>query len=131
MKKASEEIRTLAVKAYLSGTSSRKQLSVIFGYSLASISNWVREYKQEKRLAPRPQGHRKAAFSDEELGQLSELLKEKVDLTLAEIKEHFHKECSLVAIHNTVVKLGLVFKKNAASQRTGARGHSSSTRAVA
>jgi len=108
MKKASEEIRTLAVKAYLSGTASRKQLSEILGYSLASISNWVRAYKQEKRLAPRPQGHRKAAFADEERVQLSELLKEKVDLTLAEIKEHFHQQCSLVAIHNTVVKLGFV-----------------------
>jgi len=111
MKKASEEIRTLVVKAYLSGTTSRQKLSEIFGYTTATIGNWVREYEQEGRLAPRPSGHRKAVFTDTELEQLSALLEKTVDITLAEIREHFHKTCSLTAIHNTVAKLGFVFKK--------------------
>ena len=127
MKIASEEIRTLVVRAYLSGTASRKHLSAIFGYTPASISNWVREYKQENRLRPRPQGHRKAMFTDAELGELTDLLEKKVDLTLAEIREHFCKSCSLVAIHKTVVKLGFVLKKNSAGKRTRTRGHSPST----
>ena len=127
MKIANEEIRTLVVKAYLSGTASRQQLSGIFGYTPASISNWVRAYKQENRLKSRPQGHRKAVFADAELRQLAELLRQKVDITLAEIREHFHKSCSLVAIHKTVVKLGFVFKKNAAGKRTRTRRHSRST----
>lgn len=122
MKIANEEIRSLVVKAFLSGTASRQQLSEIFGYTPASISNWVREYRQEKRLAPRPQGHRKSAFTDAELGQLSALLEKNVDLTLAEIKEHFHKQCSLVAIHKTVAKIGFVFKKNSEGKRTRTRG---------
>jgi transposase len=131
MKKASEEIRTIVVKAYLSGAASRPQLSAIFGYTPACISNWVREYKQEKRLAPRPQGHRKAVFTGAELEQLAALLRKKVDLTLAEIRDHFCKTCSLVAIHKTVVKLGFVFKKNSTGQRTRSRGYSPTTRAVA
>ena len=126
MKIASEEIRTLIVKAYVSGTASRKQLSEIFGYTPANISNWVREYKRENRLRPLPQGHRKAVFTDTELVQLADLLRHKVDVTLAEIREHFHKSCSLVAIHNTVKKLGFVFKKNSAGKRTRTRGHSPS-----
>ena len=125
MKKANEEIRTLVVRAYMSGTASRQQLSEIFEYTPASISNWVREYKQESRLRPRPQGHRKAVFADAELEQLAELLRQRVDLTLAEIREHFGKSCSLVAIHKTVVRLGFVFKKNSAGKRTRTRGHSS------
>lgn len=111
MKIATEEIRGLVVRAFLSGTASRQQLSEIFGYTPASISNWVREYKRENRLAPLPQGHRKAVFTDDELQQLAELLEERVDLTLAEIRAHFQKQCSLVAIHKTVVKLGFVLKK--------------------
>ena len=67
MKIASPEIRILAVRAYLSGTANRRQLSEIFGYTTASISNWVREYRRENRLTPLPQGHRKAAFTDAEL----------------------------------------------------------------
>ena len=124
MKIANEEIRTLVVKAYLSGTASRQQLSEIFGYTEVSISNWVREYKRENRLRPRPRGHRKAVFTDTELEELADLLGKKVDLTLAEIKEHFGKSCSLVAIHKTVMKLGFVFKKNTTGKRTRTRGHS-------
>lgn len=86
-----------------------KKLSEIFGYTTASIGNWIREYKQENRLAPRSQGHRKAVFTDAELQQLMALLEKNVDLTLAEIREHFDKQCSLVAIHKTVEKLGFVF----------------------
>ena len=123
MKIASEEIRKLAVKACLSGKASRKQLSEIFGYTTASIGNWVREYQHENRLTPRPQGHRKAVFSDVELQELSDVLGNKSDLTLSEIREHFHKSCSLVAIHKTIVKLGFVLKKNSAGKRTRTRGH--------
>ena len=127
MKIASEEIRTIVVKAYLSGVASRQHLSDIFGYTTASISNWVRAYKEEKRLAPRPSGHRKSVLTDAELEQLSELLEKNVDLTLAEIKEHFGMQCSLVAIHKILIKLGFVFKKNSEGIRTRARGHSSTT----
>jgi transposase len=127
MKIATEEIRGLVVKAFLSKTASRQQLSEIFGYTPASISNWVREYKRENRLAPLPQGHRKAVFTDSELQQLIKLLEERVDLTLAEIKEHFQKQCSLVAIHRTVVKLGFVFKKNSEGERARTRGHKATT----
>jgi transposase len=127
MKIASEEIRTLVVKAYLSRIASREQLSAIVGYTPASISNWVRDYKREKRLKPRPQGHRKAVFTDEELEQLADILRKKVDLTLAEIREHFRKSCSLAAIHKTVVKLGFVFKKNSTGKRTRTRRYSPAT----
>jgi transposase len=121
MKKASEEIRAIVVKAFMSKKASRQQLSEIFGYTPASISNWVREYKQENRLKPRPQGHRKAAFDNTELAQLADLLKENVDMTLKEIREHFGKSCSLDAVHNAVSKLKLVFKKNSTGKRARTR----------
>ena len=62
-------------------------------------------------------------FTDAELEQLAELLDKNVDLTLAEIKEHFRTQCSLVAIHNTLAKLGFVFKKNSEGKRTRSQGH--------
>ena len=67
MKFASENIHTIVVKAYLEKRTTRQQLADIFGYTPASISNWVREYKQHNRLAPLPNGHRKSCFSEEEL----------------------------------------------------------------
>ena len=123
MKIASEEIRSLVVKACISGTASKKQLSLIFGYTIATINNWLRGYRRDERLAPQPRGHRKASFSPEEMKELTTLLNSRPDMTLAEIKEYFGKECSLVAIHKTLMKLGFVFKKNAEGKRARTRGH--------
>lgn len=123
MKTASSETRALVVKAYKSGTASRKQLSEIFGYHIQSIGNWIRAYEREERLAPHAKGHRKSVFSDEEKTALTELLRSDVDVTLEEIREMFGKECSLSAIHRIVVKLGYVFKKNSAGKRAGTRRH--------
>jgi transposase len=58
MKTATEEIRSLVVKAYTSGTATRKQLAEIFGYHIQSIGNWIREHQRDGRLAPRPKGHK-------------------------------------------------------------------------
>ena len=118
MKTASAEIRDIVVKAYISGVATRKQLSEIFGYHIQSIGNWIREYKREGRIAPHPKGHRQSVFCPEEREQLIVLLQNKVDLTLAEIKEHFGKNCCLAAIHRIVVKLGFDVKKNSAGKRT-------------
>lgn len=125
MKTASAETRALVVKAYTSGLATRKQLAEIFGYHIQSIGNWVREFEREGRIAPRPKGHRKSIFSEEEKIALIELFRGNVDITLEELRERFRKNCSLVAIHKTVVKLGFVFKKNAAGKRTGTRRYHS------
>lgn len=121
MKTANAETRALVVKAYTSGVATRKQLANIFGYHLQSSGNWIREFEREGRLAPRPKGHRKSIFTDEEKAALTELLHSNIDITLEELREVFGKSCSLVAIHKTIAKLGFVFKKNTEGKRIGAR----------
>jgi transposase len=125
MKTASPEIRALVAKAYTSGIATRRQLAEIFGYHIQSIGNWIREFVHEGRIAPRPKGHRKSVFTDDEKKALAELFQNNVDITLNELREMFGKNCSLAAIHKTVVKLGFVFKKNTAGKRTGTRRHCS------
>ena len=119
MKTASGETRALVVKAYTSGIATRKQLAEIFGYHIQSIGNWIREFEREGRIAPRAKGHRKSVFADEEKIALAQLFQDNTDVTLKEIRDKFDKNCSLVAIYKTVVKLGFVFKKNAAGKRVG------------
>lgn len=121
MKFASEEIRTKAVKAYLEGKATSKKLAEIFGYTPATICNWVRAYKEHNRLAAKPNGHRKKCFSDEELKELANLLHAQPDMTLEEIRSHFNKSCCLSAIHRMLVKLGYRYKKNSQGQRTRTR----------
>ena len=123
MKTANAETRSLVVKAYTSGIATRAQLAEIFGYHIKSIGNWIREFEREGRIAPRPKGHRKSVFTDEEKVELAKLVQDSVDITLEELRGKFGKNCSLAAIHKTVVKLGFVFKKNSTGKRTGTRRH--------
>ena len=127
MKTASAEIRELVVKAYTSDIATRKQLAAIFGYHIQTIGNWIREYEREGRITPNQKGHRKSVFSTEEREQLVVLLKDRVDMTLAEIKDHFGKKCCLAAIHRIIVSLGFVIKKNTQGKRTRTRTYSRQT----
>lgn len=119
MKFASKEIRAKVVKAYLEGTATSQQLAKIFGYTVATICNWVRDYKKNNVLSPRPGGHRKKCFSDVECKELASLIEKQPDITLEEIREYFKKDCALNTISVTVRKLGFIYKKNSKSQRTG------------
>lgn len=111
MKFASKEIRAKVVKAYLEGTATSQQLAKIFGYTVATICNWVRDYKKNNVLSPRPGGHRGRCFSDVECQELAALIEKQPDITLEEIREHFKKDCALNTISVTVRKLGFVYKK--------------------
>lgn len=117
MKFASAEIREKAVRAYLDGKGTARQLADIFGYTPATIFNWVRAYRQTRQLAAKPNGHRKSCFSNEELAKLKEIVLETPDITLQEIKTRFNKSCCLAAICRILVKLGFSYKKNFQGQR--------------
>lgn len=117
MKTASPEIRSIVIKAYQAGLS-RQKIAEIVQYHLNSVSRWIREFEREKRLEARPRGHRPSMFSQKELEELTKLIKENVDITLTEIREHFGKNCSLNAIHKHVKALGFVYKKNSEGKRT-------------
>lgn len=112
MKRASPEIRTLAVKAVESGQYTVRQLAELTGYTVASVYNWLHASREEDRLTPKPSGHRMPAFSAADKEQLRELLKQQPGLTLAGIREHFGKSCSVVTVQNTLKRMGITFKKN-------------------
>ena len=112
MKRASQEIRALAVKGVQSGQYTVQQMADLTkNYTAASIYNWIRVSREEKRLTPKPGGHRAPAFSADEQEQLRELLKQQPSITLEEIRQHFQKSCSVVAVHKTLRRMGITFKK--------------------
>ena len=123
MKIASPEIRSIAVRAYLSGTASRRQLADIFDYHVETIGRWIRASRQE-RFTPLPRGHRRSVFTPDELEQLGLYIENNPDATLNELRERFEKKCSLPALHKITRKIGYVFKKNSEGKRARARGYS-------
>ena len=111
MKRASPEIRALAVKAVESGQYTVRERAALTDYTIASVSNWLHASREEKRLRPKPCGHRAPAFSASDEEELRELLKQQPGITLAGIREHFGKSCSVVTVHNTLKRMGILKKK--------------------
>lgn len=109
MKIATPDIRRTVVEAYQKGKATKKQLADIFGFHISAISRWIRIAEEENRYAPLKRGHKKPIFSKYEQKLLVKLVEEKPDITLAEIREHFSKKCSLTSIYRTLRALGFLY----------------------
>jgi transposase len=120
MKGQSEEIRKLAVSAYTAGKTAR-ELSEIFVVSSRTIYRWVKEAK-EGQTAGKKRGHRPRCLSPEEEQRLDNLVLEKPDKTLSELRDDLQKQCSLPTIMRALVRLGYKVKKNSKGQRAKSRG---------
>jgi len=114
MKAYSIDLRKRVLAAYDSGKYSLKQVAEQFQVT----TRWIQQIRQRRELdgsiAPRPQNQgRKPAFRGVELAQLNDFVKKHTDATLEEIKGHFSGKvnCSLVAIHHTLKRLGWGYKK--------------------
>ena len=95
----------------MSAKATQQQLADIFGFHRTAIVRWVREYRKEGTLEPRVRGHMAKAFSNEEKERLAVMVEEKPDLTLEEIRKALSKNCSLVAVHRELKRLGFCYKK--------------------
>ena len=109
------ELRRRVIKAVDNKIGTKKEIAETFSVS----TSWIRKLLQRRRrtgsLEPSPctQG-RKAAFGSSDLEQLNNFVREKPDSTLEEIREYFSAKvnCSIVAVHNTLKRLGWRYKKN-------------------
>jgi transposase len=109
------ELRCRVLDAVEKRLGTQEQIAKTF--SVSAI--WVRKLLHRKRQTgsieplPRTQG-RKPAFRGAYLTELNCFIKKHPDATLEEIKEYFSGkvDCSLVAIHQTLKRLGWRYKKN-------------------
>ena len=109
------ELRRRVLDAVDNNLSTQQKIDHTF--SVSAI--WIRKLLQRRRETgsieplPRTQG-RKPAFRGANLQQLNDFVEKNPDATLEEIKEYFSDSvnCSIVAIHNTVKRLGWRYKKN-------------------
>jgi transposase len=118
---ASAEVRRRAIDAYESGRGTQAQVARLYGVDLSTFQRWLQRVRQTGRSAPLPRGHNPPALDDSQMRQLDELVQQTPDATLAELRSALQVECSLVAIHNALKRLGYRFKKNATGQRARAR----------
>lgn len=145
----SVDLRERILASYDNGEGTRDEVARRFRVSLGMVKKLLQQRRQRGDI--RPQHHRsgrKPKILAEHRLALRQALAKKPDLTLAELRDAARLDCSLVAIHLTLVKMGLTYKKRrsvpasktvrTSSRRGGAgsaakgalspRGSSSSTR---
>ena len=109
------ELRQRVVNAVDSNVGTKKEIAKTFSVSVS----WIRKLLQRRRETdsieplPRTQG-RKPTFRGKNLKRLEQFIKARPDATLEETKQHFSGlvDCSIVAIHHTLKRLDLRYKKN-------------------
>ena len=111
MRISSKEFRDRAIEAYKSGCYTQALIAEVFGVTRKTISNWLRIERTEQRTEPLPRGHKRESFTDEEKDRLIQLVKEKPDLTLVQLRTLIGKNCSIKTVHNTLRRLNLYLKK--------------------
>jgi len=115
MKAYSIDLRKRVLTAYDSDKYSLNKIAKQFQVTTRWIQKLRQQRQQEGSIAPRPQNQgRKPAFRGANLEQLNNFVEENPDSTLEEIMTHFSGKvnCSIVAIHNTLKRLGWRYKKN-------------------
>ena len=109
------ELRQRVLQAVDNGLGTREKIARMFKVSTFWIRKLLRQRNQTGEIAPLPYNQgRKPAFRGTDLELLDDFVKENPDLTLEEIKEHFSGkvDCSIVAVHNALKRLGWRYKKN-------------------
>jgi transposase len=117
-----KQIRERALAAHAAGQT-QAEVARSYGVDITTFQRWLRRYRQSGQTAPLARGHRHAALEGAPLRRLEELVQQTPDATLEQLREKLGLSCSLVAIHNTLGRLGYRFKKNAKGQRARSRGH--------
>ena len=109
------ELRQRVVDAIDSNVGTKKEIAKTFSVSVS----WIRKLLQRRRetgsIEPLPctQG-RKPAFRGHQLQELNDFVERYPDATLEEIREFFTDKvnCSIVAVHNALIRLEWRYKKN-------------------
>ena len=112
MRPYSQDLRDRVVAACDAGELTREEIAEEFDVS----TSWIRRLLQRRR----EEGHygakqgkrgRKPVIVGQSLTQLDQLVEERPDATLEELRDHTSASCSLVTISNTLKRLGYRRKK--------------------
>lgn len=114
---ASAEVRARALGAYEAGNGTQADIAKFYGIDISTFQRWLQRYRETGRASPLPRGHNPSALNADQVAVLRKLVQDRPDATLEQLREHLGVGCSLVAIHNTLKRLGYRYKKNAGRQR--------------
>ena len=116
MRAYSVDFRSRVLQDSESGLES-DEIAEKYGVSRSWVDRVKQRYREYGESAPRRGSGRKSLLKPH-IGRLEQILQERPDITLKEIREELRLKVSLPAICQTLKKLGYSFKKNPQSFRT-------------
>jgi transposase len=123
MKKTlSLDLRQRILDCYDAGTMTRQEVADRFCVSLGMVKKLIRQRKaigEIDNLYHRV--GRKPAISQAMKTRMAEAVGKRPDITLAELREKFGLDCSVVTVHNALASMGLTYKKKPQGERAGSR----------
>ena len=112
MKTLSLDLRERILASYDNQDGTRQAIADRYRVSLGMVKKLLhqRRHTGDIRARHRYSG-RKPLIVESHRQQMRQLLGQKPDLTLAELRAQLHLACTLPAIHYALVRLGLTYKK--------------------
>lgn len=117
---ASLDLRRRVVEAYLRGGSTYAEVAARFAVGEATVSRWLRRYRESGDVSPRPHGGGQPRLITSKQEKLVErLVREHPDWTEAEFAEELRRrhgiEASSVTVGRVIRRLGYSVKKRRSS----------------
>jgi len=111
-KTLSVDLRQRILASYDEQEGTREDIARRFRVSLGMVKKLLQQRRHVGDIGPlHHRAGRKPLIVASHQQQMRKLLGQKVDLTLRELREALALECSLQAIHVTLVRMGLSYKK--------------------
>jgi transposase len=106
------ELRRRIVAAVDRKVGSLPHIAALFQVSINCVANYLQLRAETGSLQPRPNpGGRRPAIPESRRDEIRQLLAQQPDLTLDQLRNRLHLNCSLAAVSRTLTKLGLTRKK--------------------
>jgi|TARA_Y100000310_G_scaffold308238_1_gene351143 transposase len=109
---ASQETRERALAAYEAGGATLGYIAQIFQIHRITLYRWIRAYRDNGRTVPLPSGNRRAVYEGPVAKRLDDYVQKHPDATLVELRDATGKNCSIMAVHRALDRLGWRYKKS-------------------
>ena len=131
MRIATKDIRRRAIEAYKKGQSTQARIAHSYDVDIRTFQRWLARFASTGESAPQPRGHRLALFRGERLAALDQLVQDRPDATLEELRAASKVNGSIMAVKRALDRLGYRYKKIAPCQRTRSRRRPAAAGAMA
>jgi transposase len=111
------DLRERIVSSYDKGEGTRDEIAERFRVSLGMVKKLLQQRRKTGSIKARHHlaGRKKTIVAEHRIA-IRRHLKQKPDMTLAELREALELECTLPAIHYVLVDMGLTYKKRRSAQ---------------